>query len=173
MKSIVVFLSLAAFVTARPEPPVSYGAPSYQSSAPVYGAPAPQQIVHRHVYVHAAPDEITPTETKIIRAGGNPEKHVNIIFVKAPSHSSQSLTEVQLPEQPQQKTLVYVLVKKPESSNSVQVRGPAPTKPSKPEVYFIRYKDQAPVYGPPAAQYGAPVAAAPQGGYGAPARGGY
>lgn len=32
-------------------------------------------------------------------------------------------------------------MKKETSSNNVRVRGPAPTTPPKPEVYFIRYKD--------------------------------
>lgn len=70
---------------------------------------------------------------------------------------------------------MYVLVKKQESGNNVRVRGPAPTRPSKPEVYFIRYKDGAsgsagagalagggnvgPAYGPPNAGAGG------QGGY--------
>lgn len=79
------------------------------------------------------------TQTRVIRAGGAPDKHVNIIFVKAPSASNQQNTEVILPEAPQQKTLVYVLVKKQESSNNVRVRGSAPTRPSKPEVRNPNY----------------------------------
>jgi len=106
------------------------------------------------VYIHSAPDEVSYPESKVIRVGGAPEKHVNIIFVRAPSASSNQQTEVVLPEQPQQKTLVYVLVKKAETSNNVRVSGPAPTKPPKPEVYFIRYKgNDAPA---PAPEYGAP-----------------
>lgn len=87
---------------------------------------------------------------------------MNIIFVKAPSSSSQSQTEVILPEQPQQKTVVYVLVKKPENSNNVKVVGPGARLPSKPEVFFIRYKNKEEAGG-----YGAP-APAPGPGYGAP-----
>lgn len=40
---------------------------------------------------------------------GNADKHVNIIFVKAPSSSSQSNTEVILPEQPRQKVKTATL----------------------------------------------------------------
>lgn len=49
-----------------------------------------------------------------------------------------------IPLQPQneEKTLVYVLVKKPEEAPEVHIPTPAPTQPSKPEVYFIRYKTQ-------------------------------
>jgi len=64
---------------------------------------------------------------------------VNIIFVKTPSASSQQQTEVILPEQNEQKTLVYVLLKKGEANSDIRVRAPASRTPSKPEVYFIRY----------------------------------
>lgn len=49
-----------------------------------------------------------------------------------------------IPAQPQneEKTLVYVLVKKPEEQPEIHIPTPAPTQPSKPEVYFIRYKTQ-------------------------------
>jgi len=125
--------------------------------------------VHRHVYIHVAPDEPVDSQSRVIRVPGGQDKHVNIIFVKAPSASSQQQTEVILPEQDQQKTLVYVLVKKAESQNDVKIRGPAPTRPPKPEVYFIRYKSEqttggsgsdSGAYGPPGYQpptaYGAP-----------------
>ena len=46
----------------------------------------------------------------------------------------------QLAPPPETKTLVYVLVKKPEPLPPIHIPTPAPTKPSKPEVYFIRYK---------------------------------
>lgn len=93
-------------------------------------------------YVHTAPDEPVDSQARVIRVPGNADKHVNIIFVKAPSASSQQQTEVILPEQGQQKTLVYVLTKRPESSSDVRIRGPSPTQPAKPEVYFIRYKNE-------------------------------
>lgn len=49
-----------------------------------------------------------------------------------------------IPAQPQneEKTLVYVLVKKPEEAPEIVIPTPAPTQPSKPEVYFIKYKTQ-------------------------------
>jgi len=95
---------------------------------------------------------------------------VNIIFVKTPSNDFQQQTEVILPEQGEQKTLVYVLSKKGESSSDIQIRGPAPTQPTKPEVYFIRYKNQeaaeetkeAEAAATPAPQYGVPSQSAPQ-----------
>ncbi len=62
--------------------------------------------------------------------------------MKAPSQSNNQQTEVILPEQDQQKTLVYVLVKRPDASGAdVKIRAPQPTAPAKPEVFFIRYKN--------------------------------
>jgi len=90
---------------------------------------------------------------------------VNIIFVKTPSQNSASETEVILPEQDEHKNLVYVLLKKGQNENIVNVRKPAGRAPQKPEVFFIRYKDRQQVstsYGPgpaqtsvPSTQYGA------------------
>jgi hypothetical protein len=90
--------------------------------------------------------------------------------VKAPSHSYNHQTEVILPEQAEQKTVVYVLVKKPENYNNVKVTGPGPVRPQKPEVFFIRYKnkEEPAAYGVPAG-YGAPAVAQLGADYGAPA----
>lgn len=101
-------------------------------------APGPQLNqqggqVRRFVSVHVAPEEPVSTEPRIIRAGGPADTHYNIIFVKAPSANNQQKTEVVLPEQPQQKTLVYVLIKRPdENQNSVKIRPAPPTQASKP-----------------------------------------
>lgn len=73
------------------------------------------------------------------------QKHYKIIFIKAPSAPSYSAQQlVNLQPQTEEKTLVYVLVKKPESFTELQQSLPAPpvTPPSKPEVYFIKYKAQ-------------------------------
>lgn len=75
-----------------------------------------------------------------------------------------------IPVQPQDehKTLVYVLVKKPDPQPEIILPEPEPTVPAKPEVYFIQYKkkDDQPVYGPPpTSEYGPP----PKNEYGAPA----
>lgn len=81
-----------------------------------------------------------------------PKKHYKIIFIKAPTPPTP--TAPIIPEQPQDehKTLVYVLVKKPEPQPLIEIPKPAPTEPSKPEVYFIKYKDGGKThvqYGPP------------------------
>lgn len=109
-------------------------------------------LVHKHIYVHVPPpepeDEI-PAQSQLAPAV-IPQKHYKIIFIKAPSMAPSPLQQQQqqiaLASQNQEKTIVYVLVKKPvEESNSLAASTPigaisAPA--SKPEVYFIKYKTQ-------------------------------
>lgn len=50
-----------------------------------------------------------------------------------------------------------MLVKKPDPQPQIILPSPEPTQPSKPEVYFIKYKkEEKPVYGPPKDEYGPP-----------------
>lgn len=76
-----------------------------------------------------------PVETRPI------QKHYRIIFIKAPAPPAVTQT---FPESPirEEKTIVYVLVKKPDEIPEISLPTPVSTVPSKPEVYFIRYKTQ-------------------------------
>jgi hypothetical protein len=70
------------------------------------------------------------------------QKHYKIVFIKAPTPPTPTAANIQLPGQDEQKTLIYVLVKKPDEAEALNIQQPAPTQPSKPEVYFIKYKTQ-------------------------------
>lgn len=71
-----------------------------------------------------------------------PQKHYKIVFIKAPTPPAPTAPVIPVFPQNEEKTLVYVLVKKPEEQPDIVIPTPAPTQPSKPEVYFIRYKTQ-------------------------------
>lgn len=88
------------------------------------------------------PPEADEIETRgpVIQQGGAAQKHYKIIFIKAPSYQTYTQAQIQLARQNEEKTLVYVLVKKPEDQEDIRIDAPAPTAPSKPEVYFIKYK---------------------------------
>lgn len=142
-------------------PAQKYGppAPSSQTYGPppqVYGPPPSQKLITKNVYVHVPHDEpAEPIRSQIIEAP-IPKKHYKIIFIKAPTPPPPSVPVI--PEQPQDehKTLVYVLVKKPEPQPLVELPVQQTTEPSKPEVYFIKYKDSEKLqnkYGPPAGPY--------------------
>ncbi|XP_037977974.2 FK506-binding protein 5 [Plutella xylostella] len=102
------------------------------------GAP----LVQKHIYVHVPPPE--PVEQRIpnIPAVAPPQKHYKIIFIKAPTPPTPTAPIIPVQPQNEEKTLVYVLVKKPEEQPDIVIPTPAPTQPSKPEVYFIKYQTQ-------------------------------
>ncbi|XP_017003965.2 titin [Drosophila takahashii] len=117
---------------------------------------APQETkVHKHIYVHVPPkdfEEEDAIQTRVHHQQGPKQKHYKIVFIKAPSAPAIRQPVVPPPPQNEEKTLIYVLHKKPEQEQDIVIPTPAPTKPSKPEVYFIKYKtkkEEAPVYGVP------------------------
>lgn len=130
----------------------SYAAPisngnggSYNNGpAPQYGPPAQAPVIHKHVYVHVPPPEPTYYAPKRpVAPPPPPQKHYKIVFIKAPTPPPPQVPDIpNLPPPPEQKTLIYVLVKKPDEAPEITIPTPAPTQPSKPEVYFIRYKTQ-------------------------------
>lgn len=88
--------------------------------------------------MHVAPDDPEDQQARVIRIPSKNDKHVNIIFVKTPSQSASAQTEVILPEQDQQRNIVYVLVKKFDPTTDLKLRAPRPTSPAKPG-YFVIY----------------------------------
>lgn len=103
----------------------------------------PSSLIQKHIYVHVPPpdeDDIQPQRPNQVL--GNRQKHYKIIFIKAPSPPSYQQQQIALQNQNEEKTIVYVLVKRPDDIGDVSVATPSPTPPSKPEVYFIKYKAQ-------------------------------
>ncbi|XP_037805549.1 pollen-specific leucine-rich repeat extensin-like protein 4 [Lucilia sericata] len=190
---VLVVLCAASMASARPEPPrdsyaappsnsysgppsSSYSAPSssyapsvpsgsYGAPQPVYGPPQQPPVIHKHVYVHVPPPEPEYQAPRKPIVVPPPQKHYKIVFIKAPSPPAPTAPVIPQLPQTEEKTLVYVLVKKPEEQPDIVIPTPAPTQPSKPEVYFIRYKTQKEESGP----YPNSIAPAPSGDYGAPA----
>jgi Domain of unknown function (DUF243) len=158
---VIILLSIVALAAARPEtgyaysPPVHHGY-SYSQPAVSHSYSGPTEVVHKHVYVHVPPtdhDDDVPTHHS---QPAPAQVHYKIIFVKAPSYQ-QNLGALLAAQQPktEEKTLVYVLSKKPEEINLDALNAKNAFTPSKPEVYFIKYKAQKEAtkihdtYGPP------------------------
>ena len=70
------------------------------------------------------------------------QKHYKIVFIKAPSPPNRPPPQIPPIPQNEEKTLVYVLVKKPDEPAPIEIPEAPVTPPSKPEVYFIKYKTQ-------------------------------
>lgn len=135
----------------------AYRHSSTQHQSGYANAPTETQV-HKHIYVHVPPTDFEDEEMapRVVHQVAPKQKHYKIVFIKAPSAPAVRAPVVPPAPQNEEKTLIYVLHKKPEAQQDIVIPTPAPTKPSKPEVYFIKYKtkkDEAPVYGPPPATY--------------------
>ncbi|XP_053671348.1 myb-like protein I [Anopheles nili] len=131
-----------------PEPQVDYFTNVHQHESHHHHEPSVHYVqqpvvkeeVHKHVYVHVAPEEKEEIHQKVILPTYTKQKHYKIIFIKAPA--PPTVSKVVLPQPPvnEEKTLVYVLHKKPELEQEIVLPAPVTAKPSRPEVYFIKYK---------------------------------
>ncbi|KAL3276008.1 hypothetical protein HHI36_020739 [Cryptolaemus montrouzieri] len=97
-------------------------------------------VVKKHIYVHVPPPEPEEYRPQRVYPVAPPQKHYKIIFIKAPTPPTPTVPSIPVQPQNEEKTLVYVLVKKPEEQPEIHIPQPIPTQPTKPEVYFIRYK---------------------------------
>lgn len=103
----------------------------------------PQQaLIQKHIYVHVPPPETEEfRQQQIIGQTVQPTKHYKIIFIKAPSPPAPSQAQILAQQQAnEEKTLIYVLSKRPDDVQDITLPTAIPTQPSKPEVYFIKYK---------------------------------
>ncbi|KAF5279227.1 hypothetical protein FQR65_LT03475 [Abscondita terminalis] len=98
----------------------------------------------KHVYFYGSSNggsytryriNVVPTSKKITKA----------IFVKAPYHAGVIPEVVAPPSALEDKTLVYVLIKKPNEKQSVTIPSKLDVKQAQPQVVFIKYnnKDEA------------------------------
>ncbi|XP_050071719.1 uncharacterized protein LOC126559592 [Anopheles maculipalpis] len=170
MKVFIVLSVVLAYAAARPEAGFSsyssapsftsigdfggYAGSSSSSSSGYNYNPAPQ-IVQKHIYVHVPPPEKEEVHYPRVSPVQPAQKHYKIIFIKAPSPPAPKAPIIPVQPQNEEKTLVYVLHKKPEEPQDIVIPTPPPTKPSKPEVYFIKYKTQKEKSQPPT-EYGPP-----------------
>ncbi|CAH1170108.1 unnamed protein product [Phaedon cochleariae] len=99
--------------------------------------------VNRQVYFYSAPEDEEPIQTRIRVAPATPvKKNIRYIFIKAPSAPTLGQVEIAAPPQAEEKTVVYVLAKKPELEQQIVVKSAPVTEAPKPEVYFIKYRNQ-------------------------------
>ncbi|XP_012059589.1 PREDICTED: uncharacterized protein LOC105622784 [Atta cephalotes] len=126
--------------------------------------------IFRDVYVYGPSKDLEAPEVRGGAGGfaGYPsrpaQKHYKIVFIKAPTPPTPTAPVIPVQQQDEQKTLIYVLVKKPEEALEINLPTITPTQPSKPEVYFIKYKTQKEVTGTgprPSTRYGVPGESGP------------
>ncbi|KAL3285854.1 hypothetical protein HHI36_000374 [Cryptolaemus montrouzieri] len=119
------------------------GAFDYQSNlSPIsyVNSDSSKAEVTKSVYFYEAPEE--PQQIRQRKIVQLPAQKINykLLFIKAPSAPEPQPIEIPAQVLNNEKTRVYVLVKKPETEQEVRVvAGPTP-KPEKPEVFYIKYK---------------------------------
>ncbi|XP_066260604.1 AP2-associated protein kinase 1-like [Euwallacea similis] len=102
-------------------------------------------LVTKNIYVHVAPEE-PPLPPQILPAAPVTRKTYKILFIKAPSLAPQRQV-IHVPASQaatEEKTLVYVLLNKPQPEQVVVPAAASSTQSTKPEVYFIKYKANKP-----------------------------
>ncbi|KAH8294602.1 hypothetical protein KR018_000151, partial [Drosophila ironensis] len=104
-----------------------------------------EHLVSKNIYVHVPPaeDQDPLIHQQPVLPPAPPRKHYRIVFIKTPtpSFSKAALRIKQAPVE--EKTIIYVLTKKPDPLDlQTAIEEIAPKQPSKPEVFFIKYKTQ-------------------------------
>lgn len=111
----------------------------YQEGYQVQQQPAQ---IFKHFYVHAAPDDDEPPKPRNPIVLPQPQKHYKIIFIKTPAQRISAPQIIPVPQQNEEKTIVYVLVKKPEEDQDIVLPKVEQPPPAKPEVFFIKYNNK-------------------------------
>lgn len=105
--------------------------------------PTPDTVT-KDIYVHVAPEDAEDQQyQQPALPPPPPRKHYRIVFIKAPSQNvnKAALRIQQAPTE--EKTIIYVLTKKQDPLDlQAAIQDVQPKQPSKPEVYFIKYKTQ-------------------------------
>nr|XP_023011575.1 extensin-like [Leptinotarsa decemlineata] len=123
----------------------SYPIPqNYASSADEYSGGYSEENsaeeINKFIYFFKSPaDQKKPAPPKPHVKPPPPKKNYKIIFIKAPEAPAPPAPPQVLPPRNDEKTIVYVLSKKPEEQPEVILPTPPSTKPPAPEVYFINY----------------------------------
>lgn len=97
-------------------------------------------IVRKQFYVISAPeDNENQGKTKHLVLG-RPQKNYRVVFIKAPNSGAGNIKYSAEFAPQEEKTVIYVLNKKDDDLDASDIATPAPATPSKPEVFFIKYK---------------------------------
>lgn len=147
---LVAFLATIAAVSAAPQFGYGYGAqPAASSFVPSahggekYLPPATTTqppSVHKQFYLISAPEDTEGAGKPKHLVIGRPQKNYRVVFIKAPNSDNDNLKLSAEFAPQEEKTVIYVLSKKGNELTANDFATPAPTVPSKPEVFFIKYK---------------------------------
>ncbi|XP_017038199.1 uncharacterized protein TwdlY [Drosophila kikkawai] len=97
-------------------------------------------IINKKFYLVSAPEDHSNDGKVKHLVLGRPQKNYRVVFIKAPAGDNANVKYSAEFAPQEEKTVIYVLSKKDNDLDASDVATPAPTQPSKPEVFFIKYK---------------------------------
>lgn len=126
----------------QPQASAPIGSGAYQGGdkylPPASTTPAP--VVRKQFYLISAPDDSDSQPKQKHLVLGRPQKNYRVVFIKAPGSDNANVKYSAEYAPQEEKTVIYVLSKKDSELDANDIATPAPTEPSKPEVFFIKYK---------------------------------
>ena len=133
MKIVLIFSTLLALAAAAPQFGVNnkYLPADHPTQAPL--------IRKQFLVVSAPEDNDGQAKTKHLVLG-RPQKNYRVVFIKAPAGDNANVKYSAEFAPQEEKTAIYVLSKKDNELEAKDIATPAPSEPSKPEVFFIKYK---------------------------------
>ncbi|KAK4877526.1 hypothetical protein RN001_010032 [Aquatica leii] len=96
----------------------------------------------KSVYFYAAPDDDEIHSRLRINILPSSQSSTRVIFIKAPAYAAPIPEVYSAPSDASDKTVIYVLSKKPDAASAISIPTNTIVKPSKPEIYFIKYGSQ-------------------------------
>ncbi|EDW00332.1 uncharacterized protein LOC6565386 [Drosophila grimshawi] len=97
-------------------------------------------IINKKFYLVSAPEDRGNDGKVKHLVLGRPQKNYRVVFIKAPAGDNGNVKYSAEFAPQEEKTVIYVLSKKDNDLDAGDIATPAPTQPSKPEVFFIKYK---------------------------------
>lgn len=98
-------------------------------------------IITKSFYFESAPEEPEEEQQPRYVNLGRAQKNYKVIFIKAPTYGINSQIIPIVPAN-EEKTIIYVLSKKPEHNQNVELPSTSTTEATKPDVFFIKYKSE-------------------------------
>lgn len=151
MYTLLTFSSLIVIAYARPQYQYYNTGKPFQASTATgqnrggdkYLPPATivqEPLITKQFYLHTAPPENNAVQKSRHLIIGRPQKNYRVIFIKAPAADTAGVRLSAEYAPIEEKTVIYVLSQKEQELDLNNIAAPSPTQPSKPEVFFIKYK---------------------------------
>lgn len=116
----------------------SGGGSNHIVNAPIQRGSLQAPLVTKQFFLHSAPEDHEIKHKHFVL--GRPQKNYRVVFIKAPKSTNANVRLSAEYAPIEEKTQIYVLTQKENELDVNNIATPAPTQPSKPEVFFVKYR---------------------------------